>query len=185
MPLLRITYIDDDPSEAKLYRQMLENVGGVRVSIIPPPTDWAGFANRILEHSPDLFLVDYELDAVQDDSSSANYHGSTLATEIREQLPGYPIVLLTRESIVDARRKQELQSDLKLIDHVVYKDEISQDPSTTLAELRTLALGFQALREIPEDQRDWESLLRLLGTLPEEEQLLKKAVPPLMINDNT
>lgn len=178
MEKTRVHYVDDKEDEAERIKVVLESSGRLDVSIeFPPPDIGAALPSDL----PELFLIDYLLDAMQEQDRHANYTGSTLSAAIRDQAPDHPIALISKKSIVNARKRQALQSDLP-IDRIFYKAEVTKDPTQVITEMESLASGFQCLRHLPYDQRDWSSLLGALQASSEESDLLRKAAPPLRVS---
>jgi CheY-like chemotaxis protein len=176
MSITRVYYIDDSKEEAERTKLILEASDKLEVVVEQPTTD---IGAAISAELPDLFLVDYALDARQDNGTYANYKGDTLAAAIREKAPDYPVVLITRESIVDSRRKQELEREFPLVNYILYKSELHEDHDRVVDDLVNIAAGFQSLRQIASGQRDWDRLLQVLQATPEESALLRRAAPPL------
>ncbi len=181
---IRICYIDDEPDQAKRFGRILEASGNLKVVHKQPTPDIGAIVSSC---ATDLFLVDYELDRQLDDQH-VNYTGSTLVTAIRERAPDYPIVLITRDSILDSRQKEELRSELR-IDDVFYKGEIATEQKEGATDaflfadkLIGLVRGFEALRSIPTEHRDWPALLGVLKVSSDESALILKASPPLYQN---
>lgn len=176
-----VYYVDDKKDEAERTKLILEASGRLDVTVRQPTTD---IGAAISPDLPDLFLVDYILDVQQDDGSYANYRGGTLATAIRDRAPDHPVVLITRKSVVDTRKKQELKSELRVIDDILYKSEVHEEYDRVVGEIVNLAAGFESLRRVPTDQRDWDSLLDALRASPEESDLLHRAAPPLYVGQD-
>lgn len=149
--------------------------GDLSVTAVPPPSDFD--LTAILQTPADLFLVDYELDTVQEDDTIANYRGTTLAAHIREAKPEFPIVLLTRSDLPIWESQKRTIEAIRVYDDILFKTEdISLRLEETYDELVALADGYFTLRE----QRD-RSLLGLLDLLKTDDEgsiLAIDAMPP-------
>lgn len=170
----KVYLIDDQPNEAKRLKRILESSGTLDINLKQPSPD----IGSVVLPVADLYLVDYELDKQQGDRH-ITYKGSTLVTAIREKAPDYPVVLITRDSILDSRHKEELQDELR-IDDIIYKGEIATDESSHFANrLIMLVSGFEVLRNIPSAKRDWPALLGAIKAYPSASDLILRATPPL------
>jgi len=173
--MIKIGYVDDEVDKiltgAEHYRKQLlsEAIG---CELISPPK-WEEL-DKLCNKEFDLFLIDYELDRVQSDNKRVDYRGTTLTAEIRARLPDYPIVLITRESILD---KQQLVEYMQTYDELIFKSALDKKPNDTQQSLTSLANGFSALRNITD--KKWKSLVKLLGADDEEADFLREAAPPL------
>ena len=183
MSKIIIHYVDDEVDDetsmgGKRYKERLSQTGSFECKLITPPKlDELG---RLVADPPDLFLIDYELSMVQPDGTKAAYQGSTLAAEIRTRLPNCPIVLLTRESILNRLNRQtrrQLTEHVQQCDELILKDMIDDKLDETRQLLILLANGFRALGGIK--RKTWKSLVKILGTDDEEAGFLREAAPPL------
>lgn len=175
---IRAYYVDDEVGEAGRYKYLLEQSGRMKVEVVQPKKD---IGQAMPTDNPDVLLVDQALDIKQEGSEDdhVSYKGTTLTTAIKERMPDYPVVLVTKESIVSARRRRQIQSELQVVDDIVYKSEIYKNPEGAVARILGLAAGFKSLRQIAPEERTWENLLSVLRASPEEAQQLKRAAPPL------
>ena len=179
--MIKIGYVDDEVDEsitgATHYRAQLLSKE-VRCELISPPK-WEEFDNFV-KANYNLFLIDYELDRVQSDQTKANYRGTTLTAEIRARLPDSPIVLITREAILDDLKHQtrrQIAERVQIYDELIFKSDLDNKPDETRQLLVSLTAGFGALRDI--EAKTWKSLIKLLGADDEEANLLREALPPL------
>ena len=174
-----VVYVDDQASkEAKRYQERLSRAEGIQCQLIQPPK-WDEL-DGLVAHPPDLFLIDYELSLVQPDGTKAAYQGSTLAAEIRARLPDCPIVLITRQSILnqlDPRTRRQLAERLQVCDELICKSMLDDELNRAQQQLISLAEGFRALSHIA--GKTWEPLVEVLGASEEEAKLLREAAPPL------
>ena len=179
MPKIVAYYVDDEAStEGKRYRERLARAEGFVCKLIPPPK-WDELS-AFLADPPDLFLIDYELSMVQPDDTKAAYQGSTLAAEIRTRLPDCPIVLITRESILDQldrRTRRQLTEHMQPCDDLILKNMLDDELDGTRQLLISLVNGFRTLGNITD--KTWERLIESLGANGEEAGLLREAAPPL------
>lgn len=175
-----IFYIDDQSTHNDAIRicKRLSNAE-IECQMFPPPR--LDDINAILVASPpDMYLVDYDLAMQQPDGFIAGYKGSTLATELRSRLPETPIVLITRQSIVESlnpQLKRQLFSYFKIYDAVIYKSEVDDMLQATHDKLISWAHGFKAMRQIK--NKTWKSLITLLNADSNEAEVMKEAIPPL------
>ncbi len=172
-------YIDDDQKSgnAERYQNRLARDPEFHCRLIPPPK-WDEL-QEIITAGPDLFLIDYDLSLVQADNTKADYRGSTLAAEIRHRLPDCPIVLVTRQSIIeklDPRTKRQIQQHVQPCDELVLKDDLDEQLDETRRMLVALTQGF---KQLAHSAKDWNSLGQTLNASPAEKIALREAAPPL------
>ena len=172
--MIKIVYVDDEMDKnvtgAKHYRAQLLSEE-IECELISPPK-WEELDK--LFNKFDLFLIDLELDRVQSGDKGINYRGTTLTAEIRARFPNYPIVLITRESILD---KQQLAEHMQTYDELIFKSALDNKPNDTQQSLTSLANGFSAFRNIT--NKTWKSLIKHLEADDEEADFLREAAPPL------
>lgn len=178
--MVSILYIDDDIDRPFGGRHYQERLGdeGVRCELVPPPE--LDQLDSLVESPPDLFLIDHELSMVRPSGDKAAYRGTTLAAEIRARAPDWPIVLITRETVLQtlsAQARRQITEAMKVCDALILKRMIDEDVARVRAGLESIAVGFAALRET-EDKR-WESLVRVLGAEADEAGVLHEAAAPL------
>lgn len=174
---IKIVLVDDtDTDREHLPRRIQEfSDGKFEVTPLAPPPNLD--LTRLQSVDADLFLVDYELDAEQEDGSLASYRGLTFAARLREAYPDYPIVLLTRSSLPKWTAAQRTVRTGGSFDDIVYKDTgLESDPRTTLAKLTALTHGYRMLRECSKDTVT--ALLELLGTDETGQGAAQEARPP-------
>ena len=146
----RLVVFDDQDGES--LRSRLEELSTDCYEVVPiaPPSDLRDLKTRLQAKAeyPELFLVDYELDTVQVDSSIASYRGTTLATLLRESYPEFPIVLLTRSTLPVWTAERRTVEAGRVFDATLYKDtDLQNDSNAVRSVLLSLIQGFKLLRE--------------------------------------
>jgi hypothetical protein len=172
-----ICYIDDETSVAKRYEERLSRWSDIECNSIPPPS-WEEI-EQLTTDPPDLFLVDYQLSLRQPSGAKAAYQGSTLADAIRDKASDCPIVLVTRQSILDEltpQRKRQLTERMQMFDELILKSSLDDELEKAHYLLLSMAEGFRVLRET---EKTWEALVGVLGATAEEMEVLGEAAPPL------
>ena len=171
---VRIVLIDDSKTDRVRVSKEVSSLGDLSVVTLPPPANLD--LSEILNAGADLFLIDYELDTHQPDGSVANYQGMTLAARLREIMPEYPVVLLTRPYLQTWSSAQRIVRFGGSFDSILYKEDIENQPDKTLNDLNSLAEGYKVLRECKE--RSVYALLNLLGTDELGRENALQATPP-------
>jgi hypothetical protein len=178
----RIIYIDDqaDDGKAERYRERLARSEDIHCVLVPPPKYITGIGEievsdegSIVDNPPSLFLVDQDL-------MSVDYYGSTLVAQIRSQFPEYPIVIITRRTVLKnlgPEKSRQLVEEMQTFDDFILKDMLDDDPTGIQKRLIALSEGFSALREIRD--RTWVSLVEAMKADEEEADLLRETAPPL------
>lgn len=181
MTLIKVLYIDDDPNEVRRIKTLLETSGLFSIAGESPKYNIS--ENIDVADLPDLFLIDYELSKPHDGNPPAQYSGTTLTAAIRDRANDYPVVLLTKRSILDPVKEQEHLSELQLIDQLLFKDSLNDLKSVnqTFNMLEGLARGYQKLRQMAQSEPSWDGLQIILDALPEEIELLRLANPPFFL----
>lgn len=172
-----ICYIDDEASVAEQYRKRLSRSPDIECNLIPPPS-WEEI-EELTTDPPDLFLIDYQLSLRQLSGTKATYQGSTLADAIRDKAPDCPIVLITRQSILDEltpQRRRQLTERMQMFDELILKRLLDNELEKAHHLLVSMAEGFSVLWEI---EKSWEALVEVLGANEEEIEVLGEAAPPL------
>lgn len=169
-----VYFIDEDRQDGERYGRLLTYGDRLDVRFFLPSPELS--LDHLTEPPPDLFLIDYELDRVQSDGTHVSYLGGTLATGIRERLPEYPIVLITRRGLVVWENSRRIVEASQTFDDVVYKGDIDKDPASIVNQLVLIAEGFGILRG--SQKRGWEALVAVLGATEDEGKLLREAAPP-------
>lgn len=179
MPSVLICYIDDQVSDdAERYRERLSRSPNIECELIPPPS-WEEIEDLVAD-PPDLFLIDYKLSLTQPDGTRAAYQGSTLADAIRDKAPDCPIVLITRQTILNdltRERRRQLTEQMQMFDELILKSLLDDELERAHHLLVSMAEGFRALSEI--EEKTWEPLVEVLETSEEEAEVLGEAAPPL------
>jgi CheY-like chemotaxis protein len=181
MTSIKVLYIDDDPEEVRRIKTLLETSGFLH--IVGREPQYNIVENFDVNDLPDLFLIDYELSKPFGDNPPAQYSGITLTAAIRDVANNYPIVLLSKRSILDPVREQEHLDELQLIDQLLFKDSLTDRErlNQTVDLIVGLAKGYQILRQTAQAEPNWDGLLMILGALPEEAEFLRIANPPLFL----
>ncbi|HML22078.1 MAG TPA: hypothetical protein PKD09_10530 [Aggregatilinea sp.] len=179
-------YIDDEQDvvtaatdTAIRYAERLSRAGNFDCIPMFPP-QWSALDGELLQSLPDLFLIDYDLSRVQEDGTKAAYRGSTLANEIRARYPHIPIVLITRQSVLDnldSQTKRLLLRHMQSFDDLILKSSLNENLDSTRQILVSLVFGFKALAQI--SNRNWQNLLPLLDVDDDESEQLRESAPPL------
>jgi len=172
---VRVNFIDDVREDGEGYAKLLARGRRLDVHFFLPSPELNNI-DALTQPPPDLFLVDYELIRQQDGEIHADYLGGTLATAIREKLPDYPIVLITRRGLVVWDRDRRIIEASQIFDHVIYKSDIDEEPAFVRKQLMSIAEGFRNLRK--RKRKNWEALLSVLGATEEEGKLLRETAPP-------
>ena len=183
MTPIKVLYIDDDPEEVRRIKTLLEASGSLHIDGRGPQYNIG--ENVDVTDLPDLFLIDYELSKPYGDNPPAQYSGTTLTAAIRDKANSYPVVLLTKRSILDPVREQEHLGELQLIDHLLFKHSLSDQESLnqTVDLIVGLANGYQILRQTAQRGSNWDGLLKILEARSEEVQLLRLANLPLFLQE--
>lgn len=173
MKKIKILYIDDTKTELLRYKQLFEKSGNFNVSTTKIKDD--SKINSIRDDAKkdvDLILIDLRLCWI--------ISGSTLATDIRQNFPEYPIVLFTRKEIFETDLPQIIKKDLtEILDEVTYKDDLDKNPDKILQYLYDLAMGYKSLRDIKEKEKNKSNLIKLLASPQQDEDDLIETKPPL------
>ena len=173
--IIQIVLIDDKDGERLKCAIQTFGGGDFEVTTFVPPTGLGRAA--AFEVEADLYLVDYELDAVQLDESIANYRGTTLAARLRELKPESPVVLLTSKDLLAWTTDRRVAEASNIFDDIVYKDqEFRDDTASVKAKLLSLALNYRELRLCAD--RSVPALLDLLKTDEEGKEQALLSTPP-------
>jgi hypothetical protein len=180
MTSIKVCYVDDQAgTDAKRFQERLSRGGDIECQLAGPPT-WQDLERLWQAEAPDLYLIDYVLNTLQEDGTKASYQGTTLSAEIRTRLPDCPIILITRETILqqlDTRTRRQLAERMQVFDELILKDSIDDDLESCQYLLVSMARGFQTLSSSPE--KTFSSLIAALGATEEEANALREAAPPL------
>ena len=149
---------------------------GIIVAAFAPPLDLN--LVEILQYSPDIYLVDYELDTIEGTRVAANYRGPALCAAVREKQPEYPIVLLTRDDLKSWNEHQRTIRATRGFDDVLFKEDLERDAAGAARQLQVLDAGYRGLRSVPQDARTARSLLELLGADDRGSAFAGEASPP-------
>jgi hypothetical protein len=165
-------YVDDEEDSAQRHIRYLNEGGRLDVRYLPPTRD---LSLSTVSPSAQLFFVDWELDTKQATREQVNYSGGTFALRLRDQFDGMPIVLVTREDILDpASINRYVESPI--FDDFIPKRDIAEKPDNAIDRCISLIEGFRRLRRA---NKTWQGLLNALGATDEEAVLLGESTPPL------
>ncbi|MGB0386211.1 MAG: hypothetical protein ACPGWR_15490 [Ardenticatenaceae bacterium] len=174
-------YINSTRDEAQQAINHLNAVGGLHVSYLAPPADLSLDSIRA---DTQLFLVDWELDRLQESGLKVDYKGSTFARRIRDKFEHVPIALTTNEMIPANRRRFFVEP--YLFDAQILKHAMLNDPKYVVGECVSLITGHQTLEKA---EKTWSGLMEVLGVIEQdehpsdEEEKIGEAAPPL-VKDN-
>lgn len=130
----------------------------------------------------DAYLLDLDLSSVSDEGHSVGYKGSALAAELRLRTQTSPIILLTRQTIIDSASwwRQILENNID-VDAVIYKGDLLSNPETYRSQIITLVEGYKRLSQIPSGS--WRDVLDLLGADDDSRGKIKESNPPVNGNN--
>ena len=171
-------YINSNRYEAQDVIQHLNAVGGLHVSYLAPPAD---LSLDLIHPDTQLFLVDWELDRLQESGVKVDYKGNTFARRIRDKFSHIPIALTTNQVIPANRRHYFV--DPYLFDAQILKPSMVNEPEHVVAHCLNLIKGHQKLEKAP---KTWSGLMEVLGVkegeneLYSEEEKIAEAAPPLL-----
>jgi hypothetical protein len=145
----------------------------MEVEIIPPPD--LGKVSNILETSPSVVFVDYELTMVLKNGAKRSYMGGTLINLLREKTERMPLVLITKASLF--RQYKDLRDQASSADLVILKSDLADSHRRIGPKVKSLVNAFDFLREIDMESRTWRKTMELLGAseLDERDLLLTNA----------
>ena len=175
--MLRIALFEDEAEDRESLQRSIQGLGDgiLSVDAFPPPSDLD--LSNISGGDADLYLIDYELDTVQDDDTIANYRGTTLAARLREIKPEHPIVLLTRSDLPVWASNQRTVEVSSAFDSILFKDkELRSAREVAYSRLISLACGYGELRE--SQDRSVSALLDLLDTDDRGNEQARESIPP-------
>lgn len=175
----RTCYIDDDAGELNRIAGLLERTSKLSVKPYLPSSWLSDDASRRKLY--DLYLVDYELSKATADSGPIAHTGNLLAAYIRELASEYPIVLLTKTSLIEPATRDEHLSNYPLLDDIIYKDDLDSFSQTqeVAHRLLQLAVGYSEIRRVAESMANWNGILLLLQAEAQDREWLALAQPPL------
>ena len=166
-------YINSKRQEAQIAINHLNAVGGLHVSYLAPPAD---LSLDSIRPETQLFLVDWELDRLQESGVKVDYKGSTFARRIRDKFEHIPIALTTNEILPANRRRFFVEP--YLFDAQIIKHSIINNPEHVVADCVNLITGHQRLEKA---DKTWSGLMEVVGVREEdEEEKIGEAAPPLL-----
>lgn len=170
MQKIKLLYVDDTKVELLRYERKFKESSEFEVSILEINRDSSMEQIHAVAKNADLILIDLRLSWI--------VSGSTLATDIRQNFPEYPIVLFTRKAIFETDLPKIIKKDLtKILDEVTYKDNLDKSATKILQHLYDLGMGYKSLRDLKE--KNWSALIRLLAAPHQDEDDLIETKPPL------
>ncbi len=173
---MRIVAVDDSAEFRERYEERLSQGPTRRVIAVAPAVD--PNATGVVDHSPDLVLVDYQLNERQESGGFASYKGPTLAALLREKLPTTPILLVSRKGLMSPKRLAQVREIEGAFDDLVYKEDIFSAPTKFWRDVELLVAGYVTLKR---GRKTREGLVRLLGATKDEADSLLAADPPLEV----
>lgn len=170
-------YIHSKRHEAQEAINHLNAVGGLHVTYLAPPAD---LSLDSIRSDTQLFLVDWELDRLQESGVQVDYKGSTFARRIRDKFEHIPIALTTNKMIPANRRRFFVEP--YLFDAQILKQSMVNHPEDVVGECVSLIMGHQTLEEA---EKTWSGLLQVLDVREEDEhpwqeEKIAEAAPPLL-----
>jgi len=175
----KLLYIDDEVS-TNIPNDIAHslNTGDVLSCELDfPPEHLSGISEDY-----DAYLLDLDLSTVSESGRNVGYRGSALAAELRLRTQTSPIILLTRQTIIDSASwwRQILENNID-VDAVIYKGDIGSDPDIYRTQIITLIEGYKLLSQIPSGS--WRDVLELLGADDESRSKIKESNPPVNGNN--
>ncbi len=151
MPDEVLAVLIDDSEDDQRYAARLTAVG-LPCEVVPLQQSSddvvADVVGRVEDGRCDIALIDYRLDAEQQESvgGRVSYRGGSIAAGIRERVAGIPLVLITTESWYEAYLSEAPQLR-GLFDAVVLKKRLSSraERPKVATELVELAAGFRQI----------------------------------------
>lgn len=173
-PPVDVAYIDDQEREPTRYAERLSSSGTISCRVIDPPAldELRAF---MVEHQADLYLIDQDL------SDKRGYLGSGLAAHIRSEAPDYPVVLVSRRTVLNEAkygRPAEGFDDVHVVDDLFLKAWFNRDLERVVHTLVGLAEGYASLRKRTGGSRN-AALRWALTATDEEIDAVREASPPV------
>lgn len=166
----QVIYVDDEPNEnltQEIVRLLID--GGLECKLLSPPKDLSDVARWDL----DILLIDYDLAS---DDKLVGYSGNSLATEVRNNKPSCPIVLVSRRNAL-SERELPITTGRSDLDLILYKNDILDNPEKALREITALYNAYVELFEIRKGA--WSDVLDKLGAELDERKRIREAFPPI------
>lgn len=170
---IAVVFIEDDEKDLDRYSRILSEKDKIIVTPTLPPRH---VDELQLSPTPDLVLIDYRLNQPQRSGDFVTYKGGTLANYVAEQFPKTPLIILSTRDVFDLFPNYE--EEIRSVDYILYKGDINKDPKFGRNLLITLAQGFKELAKVEQNQRTWQTLLRLLKADSSEDENLQRSSPP-------
>jgi hypothetical protein len=174
-----IVYIDDSDIELKKYESKFtsdpRSTDKFTVKTFNTPKKPDEYT-KILDANPELLLIDYNLDDPEN-GEVIGISGSALSTDLKQKAPDVPIVLFTRKQVFNTQNYADTKDRLsKVIDQIMYKQDLFKKDSTALEEITRLANGYRILR----DQKaiTWDKVLELIGASTGDAFAIEQTNPP-------
>lgn len=174
MDKIKVLYVDDEIRDLNRYKKLFEKSKYFDVNRlqIKSNTDIKAIRGKI-NKNVDLILIDLK--------TRWTISGATLASDIRQNSPDYPLILFTKKDILDEGIPQRIRAALTdILDNIVYKDNLRKSPEKIFRYLYELGTGYKLLKNTK--NKKWSNLLELLKAPKDDENELSEAKPPLEPN---
>ncbi len=169
-------YIDDEEEKALKAADLLNKVDGLEVRYLRPPAD---LSLKDIADDAQLFFVDWELDSkekVPEGVIPATYKGSTFAQRLREAFTDRPVVLVTRDDLLNERSRRRYVQAQRIFDIFIPKGEMLDQPEEVVQKAQILINGFARLREV---EKNWNGFLQALQAVGTEGISVGEAAVPM------
>ncbi|MCL5962684.1 MAG: response regulator [Chloroflexi bacterium] len=179
-PKVRVLWIDDDPSRTAEAMNLCSS--HLVVDMLRPEQLESKLSGGLtIRPEPDIFLVDYYLNQYANvDEHKYAYYGLTIAAQIREHYPEYPIYLVTEHATENGEAKLDewRQAAKASFDRILTLKIVQRSGQSVLYND---ALYYRSIRELP--RGDPKQLLTLLKpTDAESEDRLRLILPSELRN---
>lgn len=162
----KILYVDDLETESR--QQDLQNLG-YEVKLFNPTSNLNDFLKEI-DVDTNASVLDYRLtQGVNDACFDAPTLAQTLRTKHKEDSQGFPLILMSNESIKVAEFDKDLTSQ-DLFDFVLTKEEFSNDMASFSRKLNSFISAYKTVKENNFD------LEKTLGISPESDKLHSRLI---------
>lgn len=187
MNQVTVVYIDDEINSitevGQIATSQAQDILSAHplIDVVPIPTGKLDdILQRTREYQGDIYLVDLDLTSVQQDKTASTFKGSTLADAIRDIYIDVPIVLFTKQSVLDdlnPERRRQILHQSQIFDAIILKDEIYERDQEIRDEIVSLVQGFRMLND--KSPKNITNLYSVIGMTPEEEPHLREVSLPL------
>ena len=168
-------YIDDDPEQRDLYKDLL-SAGDFDFSTDILPSGMTHLINTILDTAPDIVVMDYRLDGTKRDDWDNNFKAGGVAQVLRDRFvdapeKDVPLVLLSTETNIRTLFAPDKTSH-DLFDTWFLKDELHSGKGSRrdeiLQQLRSLVSSYRRIKELREIKVPQELARNLLNIEQDE-----------------